>query len=69
MFTVPPLRGDEVARPGLMEDLVEAVTRPGTNAVVMTTGLWGAGGFGTTPLARLLVHREDVIKQFPDGVA
>lgn len=29
MFAVPPLRGDEVARPGLMEDLVVAVTRPG----------------------------------------
>jgi hypothetical protein len=46
---VPPLRGDEVARPGLMTELVGAVTRPGIGAVGMTTGLWGAGGLGTRP--------------------
>jgi WD40 repeat protein len=68
VFAVPPLRGDEVARPGLMAELVEAVTWPGAAAVGMTTGLWGAGGFGKTTLARLLVHREEVRQQFPDGV-
>jgi len=69
VWAVPPLRGDEVARPGLMEDLVAAVTRPGASAVGMTTGLWGAGGFGKTTMARLLVHRQEVREQFPDGVA
>jgi WD40 repeat protein len=68
VFAVPPLRGDEVARPGLMEDLVVAVTRPGASAVGMTTGLWGAGGFGKTTLARLLVHRHEIRQRFPDGV-
>jgi WD40 repeat protein len=68
VFAVPPLRGDEVARPGLMEDLVAAVTRPGVSAVGVTTGLWGAGGFGKTTMARLLVHRQEVKEQFPDGV-
>jgi hypothetical protein len=68
VFAVPPLRGDEVARPGLMDDLVSAVTGPGVSAVGMTTGLWGAGGFGKTTMTRLLVHREDVREQFPDGV-
>ena len=68
VFAVPPLRGDEVARPGLMEDLVAAVTRPGVSAVGMTTGLWGTGGFGKTTMARLLVRRQEVIEQFPDGV-
>ena len=68
VFAVPPLRGDEIARPGLMEDLIEAVTRPGANAVGMTTALWGAGGFGKTTMARLLVHREEITDQFPDGV-
>ena len=68
VFAVPPLRGDEVARPGLMEDLVAAVTRPGVSVVGMTTGLWGAGGFGKTTMARLLVHRQEVREEFPDGV-
>jgi hypothetical protein len=67
VYAVPPLRGDEVARPALMEDLVEAVTRPGTSAVGMTT-LWGAGGFGKTTMARLLVHRDGIREWFPDGV-
>jgi hypothetical protein len=68
VWAVPPLRGDEVARPGLMEDLVAAVTRPGAGAVGVTTALWGAGGFGKTTMARLLVHRQEVKEQFPDGV-
>jgi hypothetical protein len=50
VFAVPPLRGDEVARPGLMEALVAAGPRPGASAVGMTTALWGAGGFGNTTL-------------------
>ncbi|MDQ3763942.1 MAG: NB-ARC domain-containing protein [Actinomycetota bacterium] len=68
VFAVPPLRGDEVARPDLMAELVAAVTQPGTSAVGMTTGLWGAGGFGKTTMARLLVHRPEIQQKFPDGV-
>jgi NB-ARC domain/Domain of unknown function (DUF4062) len=68
VFVVPPLRGDEVDRPGLMKELVEAVTRPGASAVGMTTALWGAGGFGKTTMARLLVHRDEIRERFPDGV-
>jgi hypothetical protein len=67
-FAVPPLHGDEVARPWLMDKLVAAVTRPGISAVGMTTGLWGAGGFGKTTMARLLVHRKEVREEFRDGV-
>ena len=68
VFAVPPLRGDEVARTGLMEGLVAAVTRPRADVGVITTGLWGAGGFGKTTLARLLVHRKEVRGWFPGGV-
>jgi hypothetical protein len=68
VWAVPPLRGDEVARPGLMEDLMAAVMRPGVGVVGLTTGLWGAGGFGKTTMARLLVHRQEVKEQFPDGI-
>ena len=57
----------KVARPGLMEALVEEVTRPGISAVGMTTGLWGAGGFGKTTLARLLAHRKEIRERFCDG--
>ena len=67
VFAVPPLRGDEIARPGLMDALVEAVTRPGISTVGMTTVLWGAGGFGKTTLARVVAHRAEVREQFPDG--
>jgi WD40 repeat protein len=65
---VPRLRGDEVARPDLMRDLVGVVVRAGANVVGMTTALWGAGGFGKTTMARLLVHRDEVREEFPDGV-
>jgi WD40 repeat protein len=68
VWAVPPLHGDEIARPGLMEELVAVVTRPGVSAVGITTGLWGAGGFGKTTMARLLVHREEVREEFRDGV-
>jgi hypothetical protein len=67
VFAVPPLRGDEVTRPKLMAELVKAVTQPGIAAVGMTTGLWGAGGFGKTTMARLLVHCREVRLAFPDG--
>jgi Domain of unknown function (DUF4062) len=50
VWAVPPLGGDKVARPALMDDLVAAVTRPGASAVGVTTGVWGAGGFGNTTL-------------------
>jgi WD40 repeat protein len=67
-WAAPPLRGDEVARPQVMMKLVAAVTRPGAGAVGMTTGLWGAGGFGKTTMARLLLHDPQVRDRFPDGM-
>jgi WD40 repeat protein len=68
VFAVPPLRGDEIARPELMEELIGAVARPGVSAVGVTTALWGAGGFGKTTMARLLAHCQEIREQFPDGV-
>ncbi len=67
VWAVPPLRGDEVARPELMEELAQAVLRPGAGTVGVTTGLWGAGGFGKTTLARVVAHRPEVREEFPDG--
>jgi NB-ARC domain len=34
----------------------------------MATGLWGAGGFGKSTMARLLAHYEEVKAEFADGV-
>ena len=35
----------------------------------MTTALRGAGGFGKTTLARMMVHNPAVQQAFPDGIA
>ncbi|MCO8275845.1 DUF4062 domain-containing protein [Actinoplanes sp. TRM 88003] len=67
VWSVPPLRGSEVARPALTDALVEAVLAPGAGTVGVTTGLVGAGGFGKTTLARMVAHR--VRDDFPGGVA
>jgi hypothetical protein len=66
---VPPLGGSEVPRPDLMADLIAKVTSTGAATVGMTTALRGAGGFGKTTLARMLVHEHTVQQAFPDGIA
>jgi WD40 repeat protein len=68
VLAVPPLHGDEVARPGLIRGLVAALTRPCAAAEKTTIGLWGTGGFGKTTLARLLTHDREIREQFSDGV-
>ena len=68
VWSVPPLRGDEVARPELTEALVAAVLAPDATSVGVTTGLVGAGGFGKTTLARMLAHDPRVRTEFSGGV-
>jgi WD40 repeat protein len=68
VFAVPPLIGNEVARPDLMDELIRKVTAPDAGTVGMTTALRGAGGFGKTTLARMLVHNPTVQQAFPDGI-
>jgi Holliday junction resolvasome RuvABC ATP-dependent DNA helicase subunit len=65
---VPPLRGDEVARPELAEALISAVLAADAGAVAVTTALVGAGGFGKTTLARMVAHDPRVRSEFGDGV-
>lgn len=36
------------------------MTRLGVSTVGMATGVWGAGGFGKTTMARLLVQRQEI---------
>jgi WD40 repeat protein len=69
VFAVPALTGHEVPRPHLMADLVSKVTAPEGGTVGMTTALRGAGGFGKTTLARMLVRNPMVLEAFPDGIA
>jgi hypothetical protein len=68
VWSVPALRGDEVARPELAEALVAAVLAPDATSVGVTTGLVGAGGFGKTTLARMLTHDPRVRAEFSGGV-
>ena len=68
VWSVPRLRGDEVARPELAEALVAAVLSDEAAAVGVTTGLVGAGGFGKTTLARMVAHDPRVRREFRDGV-
>lgn len=67
VWSVPPLRGDEVARPAVSEELVAAVLAPDAASVGVTTGLVGAGGFGKTTLARMVAHDPRIRAGFPDG--
>jgi WD40 repeat protein len=69
VFSVPPLRGDEVLRPDLAEALVSALLSPTATTASGATGLVGAGGFGKTTLARLVAYDPRVRARFDDGVA
>jgi len=68
VFAVPPFSGHELPRPDLMADLIRKVTAPEAGTVGMTTALRGAGGFGKSTLARMLVHEHTVLEAFPDGI-
>jgi len=68
IWSVPPLRGDEVARPELAQALTDAVLSPDTNTVGVTTSLIGAGGFGKTTLARIVAHDPRKRAKFDGGV-
>jgi hypothetical protein len=69
VFAVQSLGGHEVLRPDLMADLIAKVTASDAGTVGMTNALRGAGGFGKTTLARMLVHNPTVQEAFPDGIA
>jgi WD40 repeat protein len=68
VLAIPPLLGREVPRPGLTRLLRELLLGDGPGTVGMTTGLRGAGGFGKTTLARMLVHDPAVQERFPGGI-
>jgi WD40 repeat protein len=64
VFAVPPPRAGDVARSGLSGQLLDRLTAAGSGGV----GLAGAGGFGKTTLARMLVHDRRARESFGDGM-
>jgi WD40 repeat protein len=66
-WMAPPL-DRVVERPELGDRLVEALTKPGTPEVGLTTALHGAGGFGKTTLAAWACHRPEVRRRYPGGL-
>jgi WD40 repeat protein len=69
VFAVPPPRQGDIPRPGLTGQLLAHLLAAERAGVVgMTTGLAGAGGFGKTTLARMLVHDPATLAEYPDGI-
>ena len=53
-----------VGRPAQLGEVVQALTSGGTGTVGITTGLYGAGGFGKTMLARMVCADRRVRRRF-----
>jgi hypothetical protein len=56
-----------VGRPTELAAVVTALTADGAGPVGITTGLYGAGGFGKTTLARMVCADRKVRRQFRVG--
>ncbi|HEY0754149.1 MAG TPA: PQQ-binding-like beta-propeller repeat protein [Ktedonobacteraceae bacterium] len=68
-FQARTLDADYVARPQVFERLKRSLLHPDTaHPTAITTALHGAGGFGKTTLALVLVHDPEVRAAFPDGI-
>src|SRR2546421_3267688 len=68
-FMVEELPADYVARPREFEALIEKLLdQRREEPVAITAALRGAGGYGTTTMARALCHDERVQQAFDDGI-
>jgi WD40 repeat protein/nucleoside phosphorylase len=68
VYSIPQPEPGDVARTGIAQDLITRLTTADASLVAMTTALAGAGGFGKTTMARMLVHDPEVRTHFPDGI-
>jgi hypothetical protein len=66
-WMAPPLDSRTVQRPELSDQVVDLLTG-GEATVGLTTGVFGAGGFGKTTLAAIVCHRPEVSTRFPGGL-
>jgi WD40 repeat protein len=67
-FMAPAMSEGFVFRPEEFAALKAALLDARGNAVAITAGLRGAGGFGKTVLAQALAHDDDIQDAFHDGV-
>jgi len=68
VFVVPAAQSGDVPRPDLAARLLTSLSDAAGGYVAITTALAGAGGFGKTTLARMLVHTPEVRQLFPGGI-
>jgi hypothetical protein len=67
--SVPNARPEDITRPDVVQPLIGLLgAASGGGAVAVTTALAGAGGFGKTTVARMLVHLPEIRYLFRDGV-
>jgi WD40 repeat protein len=67
MWQLPPI-DPPVERAGLAESLERLLVSDSTPVVGLTTGVYGAGGFGKTTLAASVCDRDEVRDRFPGGL-
>lgn len=68
ILAVPAPRVGDVPRPDLVRQVLGLLDVSSGGVVAMTTALAGAGGFGKTTMARMLVQDPGLRQRFPDGI-
>ena len=67
VWSVPSLRGNELANPILLSRVSSAVLACDSGSVCITTNLAGTGAFGRTTIAKLVAHAPKTRSEFNGG--
>jgi WD40 repeat protein len=65
---IPPTREGIIDRPELRRQVVGLICNAADGPIVLTTGLFGTGGFGKTTLAAQVCREPEVAEWFPGGL-